>query len=69
MRSASIIWDVWLPRNCTELGGKEDIAQGCVRRSIIHQASELLAGSKALVGALCLVWDQTSRKIRTNWKE
>lgn len=26
MGSASLIWDVWLPCNCIELGGKEGVA-------------------------------------------
>lgn len=69
MGSAGLIRDVWLPCNCTELGGKEDVAQGCVRRSIIRKACEALAGGEAAVGALCLVRDHASRKIQTNWKE
>lgn len=63
------MWDVWLPCNCTELSRKEDVAQGCVRRSILHKASEALAGGKALVGALWLVQDHMSRKIQTNWND
>jgi len=55
--------------SCAELSGRDDVAQGCVRRNIIRKASEALAGSKASVGALCLVRDHTSRKIQTNWKE
>lgn len=52
-----------------QLGGKEDVAQGCMRRSIIRKASEVLAGGEASERALCLVRDQMSRKIQTNWKE
>lgn len=62
---APVTGDERLPCSC----GKEDGAGGCVRRGSMRQAAEALAAGEASAGALCLVQDQTSRKIQTNWKE
>lgn len=62
MGAISLIWDVWQPCNCSELSEKDNVAQGCVRRRIIREASEVFAGGKALLGALCLVQDTHQEK-------
>lgn len=62
MGSISLIRDVWQPCNCTELCEKDNVAQGCVRRRIIREASEVFAGGKALPGTLCLVQDTHQEK-------
>lgn len=62
MGSISLIWDVGQPCNCTELSEKDNVAQGCVRRRITREASEVFAGGKALLGALCLVRDTHQEK-------
>lgn len=68
MESISLIWDVWQPCNCTELSEKDSVAQGCVRRRIICEASEVFAGGKALLGALCLVRDTHQEKSKLSVK-
>lgn len=68
MESISLIWDVWQPCNCTELSEKDNVAQGCVRRRIIREASEVFAGGKALLGALYLVRDTHQEKSKLSVK-